>query len=178
MENFSRKGCIKNGMACGFEIMGNYDVHGNEPFYEWSSRSQVNIYSSIIEKVALEKKVDARLIKAIMYMETTHGYYDVPLSWMDQNKSILPMNINVDYWGNTFGTREDLKNPETNIRAGAEMILRIQQNLSPGAPVEKVATLYNNINATVVNEYGVRVKKIYDEQPWLQNDGGDGNKTK
>lgn len=163
----SRKECIKSNMVCGFVVIGNLDVKGAKPFYELPSKSEVNKYSVIIDKVAIEKNVDARLIKAIMYMETTHGYYDAPLSWVDKNKSILPMNINADYWGNTFGSREDLKDPEKNIRAGAEMILRIQANLPPGTPIEKTATLYNNINANAVNEYGARVKKIYDEQPWL-----------
>lgn len=164
----SRKECIQTNQVCEFLIIGNFDVKGDEPWYEWARQSDVKKYSTIIDKVALEKKVDARLIKAIMYMETTHGYYDAPLSWVDKNKSILPMNINADYWGSTFGSREDLKDPEKNIRAGAEMIIRIQANLLPGTPIEKVATLYNNINANVVSEYGARVKKIYDAQPWLK----------
>lgn len=59
--------------------------------------------------MAKEKGVDANLVKAIMYMETTHGYYDAILELFNKNKSILPMNINVDYWGSTFGSREELK---------------------------------------------------------------------
>jgi hypothetical protein len=77
------------------------------------------------------------------------------------------MNINVEYWGNTFGTREELMNPLANIKAGAEMIRRIQKNLLDSA-IEKIATLYNNINATEVNPYGMRVKKIYEEKPWYE----------
>ena len=106
-----------------------------------------------------------------MYMETTHGYYDAPLDLIGKNKSIRPMNINVDFWGSTFGTRDDMKDPEKNIRAGVDMIQRIQANV-PGASIEKLATLYNNINATTVSDYGSRVKKIYDDQPWLPKDGG------
>jgi hypothetical protein len=101
-----------------------------------------------------------------MYMETTHGYYDAPLSWFGKNKSILPMNINVDYWGNTFGDRKTLLNPEANIRAGAEMLFRIQSYLPQGSPVSHVATLYNNINAHQVTEYGARVQKLYEAEPW------------
>ena len=167
-DEISRKTCIENNMVClpSFAVADNSNASGDAPKYEIALFSQVNTYSATIETVAAEKKVDARLIKAIMFMETTHGYYDAPLSWIGQNKSILPMNINVDYWGNTFGTREDMKDPEKNIRAGAEMIARIQANM-PGASIEKIATLYNNINAKTVNDYGMRVKKIYEDQPWV-----------
>jgi hypothetical protein len=37
---------------------------------------------------------------------------------VDKNKSILPMNINTDYWGGTFGDRATLKKPDENIKAG------------------------------------------------------------
>jgi len=60
------------------------------------------------------------------------------------------MNINVEYWGKAFGSGEQLKNPEANIRAGAEMLFRIRNYLPPGSPVPHVATLYNNINAQQV----------------------------
>lgn len=164
----SRKEIIKKGVCSWiFTVADNPNASEAAPWYESAHFSQVNTYSAIIDKVAAEKNVEARLIRAIMFMETTHGYYDGLISWTGTNKSILPMNINVDYWGNTFGTRSELLKPENNIRAGAEMLYRIQANMT-GAPVEKIATLYNNINATVVNDYGMRVKKIYDNQPWDQ----------
>jgi len=52
------------------------------------------------------------------------------------------------------------------IRASAEMIFKIKANM-PGESIEKIATLYNNINAITVNDYGMRVKKIYNDQPWV-----------
>ena len=117
--------------------------------------------------MAKEKGVDPNVVKAIMYMETTHGYYDAILELFNKNKSILPMNINVDYWGSTFGSREELKNPEKNIEAGVEIVDRIKKLLPANASVEEIATLYNNINAKKVSEYGARVKAIYDEKPWV-----------
>lgn len=163
----TRKEIIKKGVCSWiFTVSDNPNAKGDAPMYESEMFSQVNTYSAIIDKVAAEKGIDADLIRAIMYMETTHGYYDGLISWTGYNKSILPMNINVTYWGDTFGTRAELLKPEPNIRAGAEMIYRIQANL-PGGSIEKIATLYNNINAITVNDYGMRVKKIYDEQPWL-----------
>ena len=166
-DELSRKTCIQNNFVCmpSFMVSDNPKASGGAPIYEIAGFAQVNIYSGIIDKVSAERGVDARLVKAIMYMETTHGYYDAPLDWIGKNKSILPMNINVDYWGDVFGTREDMKDPEKNIRAGVEMIDRIKANL-PGASIEAIATLYNNINARSVSNYGMRVKQIYAEQPW------------
>jgi hypothetical protein len=167
-DEINRKTCIQNNFVClpSFVVSDNPNASGDKPGYELARFSQVNTFAATIDKVAAEKKVDARLVKAIMYMETTHGYYDAPLDWIGKNKSILPMNINVEYWGNTFGTREDMKDPEKNIRAGVEMLDRIQANM-PGASIEKIAILYNNINAITVNNYGKRVKQIYDDQPWV-----------
>ncbi len=39
-------------------------------------------------------------------METTHGWYDGPLEWIRANKSIRPMNINVDYWPMMFSEQD------------------------------------------------------------------------
>jgi soluble lytic murein transglycosylase-like protein len=170
-DELSRKTCIQNNMIClNFVVSDNPSASGKEPLLEAARYSQVNIYSAVIDWIAAEKGVDARLVKAIMYMETTHGYYDGLIDWTGKNKSIRPMNINVDYWGNTFGSREDMNDPIKNIRAGVEMLSRIQLNL-PGGSIEKIATLYNNINAIRVSDYGMRVKMIYLEQSWLPNVG-------
>jgi soluble lytic murein transglycosylase-like protein len=169
-DELSRKVCIENGLTCvgNFVVIENPKASGKEPWYEIASFSAVNTYSAIIDKVAAEKNVDARLIRSIMYLETTHGYYDAPLVMGDVNKSILPMNINTYYWRDTFGSREDLKDPEKNIRAGAELLSRIQSNLPANRSIEQIATLYNNLSAVRINDYGMRVRKFYDEQPWLK----------
>ena len=103
-----------------------------------------------------------------MYIETTHGYYDAPLSIFGANKSILPMNVNIAYWGDTFGTRKDLEKPYENIKAGGQILQRIISNLPRDASISQIATLYNNINAKTVSNYGARVQKIYEEKPWIE----------
>ena len=166
MPSLTKKQCIaENLKICKFVVSENLKVNGAEPIYEISAFSEVNRYSSIIENVAAESGVDVRLIRSIMYMETTHGYYDAPLSLLGQNKSILPMNVNVDYWGSIFGDRKTLLNPYNNIKAGAEILKRIIVNLPKGSSIRQIATLYNNINANSVNEYGARVDNIYNSQP-------------
>ena len=109
--------------------------------------------------------VNARLIYGIAYVEEGHGYYDAPLNAIGLNKSIRPMNINTDYWGNAFGTRAQLSNLQFNFNAGAELLSRITANLPADSSVAHVATLYNNINATEVSSYGMRVQAIYDNGP-------------
>ncbi len=164
---FTRKDCIIQGRAdCNFVVATNARADGSAPFYELSAASEVDRHSALIETAATRTGVEARLIRAIMYMETTHGYYDAPLSWVGQNKSILPMNVNAAYWGTTFGSRSDLEKPAENIMAGAEMLKRISANLPPGASVREIATLYNNINATTATDYGARVESIYKSEPW------------
>jgi hypothetical protein len=154
--------------GCRFVVVDDAHASGGEPLYELSGFSTVGLYGALIDRVAMEVGVDARLIRAIMYMETTHGYYDRLVSWANKNNSVLPMNVNVTYWGDVFGSRDDLKDPYKNIRAGAEMLFRIRANLPAGASVAQIATLYNNINAHVVSRYGARVQKIYGQQPWVK----------
>lgn len=167
----TRKQCIiQNQTTCKFVVKANPKASSAEPIYEFSSFSEVNRHSSLIDQASKDLKVDAKLIRAIMYMETTHGYYDAPLSLFGKNKSILPMNVNVDYWGNTFGSREDLEKPAANITAGATILRRIIDNLPPGASIAEIATLYNNINAGTINDYGARVAEIYKKQPWVKAD--------
>ncbi len=168
----TRKECIQANQVCPslFYVSGNENASGKAPWYEMPAASTVDQYGAFIDIAAFEKKISGRLIRAIMFMEETHGYYDAPLNWVGKNKSIRPMNINVDYWGDTFGTREQMQDPLTNIRAGAEMLRRIIQNLPTNSPIEKIATLYNNINAKTVNDYGMRVKAIYEEKPWFEFD--------
>lgn len=120
------KKCIISGGGCNFSISENPKADGSASWYEFDFMSQVEDHASTIDKVAKETGVDARLVRAIMYVETTHGWYDIPLPWFDANKSILPMNINFDYWGeDAFGSRDDLKDSYKNIKAGALMIKSI-----------------------------------------------------
>jgi hypothetical protein len=165
----TRKECLAKDLESReFVVLENPDADGAEPIFEFSAFSDVAEHSALIERVAKEAGVDARLIRAIMYMETTHGYYDAPLELFGENRSILPMNVNVEFWGNTFGDREALNDPYENIKAGAEILKRIASRLPPGASVRQIATLYNNIDAQSVSDYGARVDTIYNEQPWLE----------
>jgi N-acetylglutamate synthase-like GNAT family acetyltransferase len=168
----TRRECLAKDLESReFVVLENPQADGAEPIFEISAFSGVAKHSALIDRVAREADIDPRLIRAIMHMETTHGYYDAPLALIGENKSILPMNVNVEYWGSTFGDREALNDPYENIKAGAEILKRIVSRLPPDASVRQIATLYNNIDAQSVSDYGARVDRIYEEQPWLDGAG-------
>jgi hypothetical protein len=172
----ARKRYILEGRGGNFVVADNPDANDQPPLHELPNKSVVGKYQSLIQEAAEKTGVDARLISAIMFIETTHGWYDQfnPLPDTDwaifsiplHNNSILPMNVNHDYWGNHFGTREQLNDPHQNILAGARMLKAIQDNLPPGTSISKIATLYQDHRARRVSDYGARVAKIYETQPW------------
>ncbi|MDY0872257.1 lysozyme family protein [Dongia rigui] len=162
-----RAACIKANGGCRFEVKDNPDADGDMPFYEASHSPEIAKYDAMIEAAGEEFQVDPDLIRAIMYMETTHGYYDKLRPWIGgENKSILPMNVNVAYWGDFVGDRDGLADPMTNIRAGARMLRAIMNNLPKNAPVSHIASLYNSHRAESVSNYGARVARIFDEKMW------------
>jgi hypothetical protein len=45
-------------------------------------------------------------------------------------------------------------------------MLRRLQRMAPGSGIAEIATLYNNVNADKVSDYGARVAQIYKDKPW------------
>ncbi len=112
----SRKEIIASGRGrTKIQIRDNPRADGSAPIYEVHDFHQVARNDAFIRNSANRHGVDADLVRAIVYVETTHGYYDAVASPFDANKSILPMNINTAYWGSTWGGRESLKNPAANM---------------------------------------------------------------
>lgn len=136
----SRNQCIFNGGGCNFSVADNPNADGGAPWYEISAISPIEDYALTIEMSANAFKVDQKLIGSIIFTETTHGYYDVLISQFDMNKSIAPININVDYWGYVFGKRDYISNRYHNIGAGAKIHSAIKENM-PNASIYQNATL-------------------------------------
>jgi hypothetical protein len=63
-------------------------------------------------------------------------------------------------------TRAELDKPLDNIRAGARMLKNIIGNFQSPTPIDAIARLYNDSNATKVSDYGARVKSVYETRPW------------
>jgi hypothetical protein len=164
-----RKDAIAAGEGGSFSVGPNPNANPNAPWYEHLARSNVRDYAQQIEQVAEEEGIDPNLIRAIMFVETTHGNYGGGGRIADAlgiSKSVLPMNINEQYWGDTFGARAELDKPLYNIRGGARMLKNIIGNFQSLTPIEAIATLYNDSNATRVSDYGARVKSVYNTRPW------------
>ncbi|HVJ36036.1 MAG TPA: hypothetical protein VND94_23225 [Terriglobia bacterium] len=163
----ARKRNILAGSGGRFVVSDNPKANENWPLVEAPEDIKVLQFDRQIEAAAGKTGVDADLIRAIMYMETSHGGYDRTADELGMNKSILPMNVNVTYWGDHFGTREQLHDPYLNVLAGARMLRAIENNVPPGTDIAKIATLYNNHRARYVSDYGARVAKIYRQKLWL-----------
>lgn len=161
-----RRDYVKKGGGAIFPIASNPAVRGEQPIYEIRAFNTVNEHSRYIDAIGFQYRLDPDLLRSIMYMEETHGYYDHLA--LGHQRTILPMNVHSELWGDFVGTRAQLLVPENNIAAGAKILSGIQSNLAPGdRVVPKLATLYNSLGATEVSEYGARVSAIYQAKPWL-----------
>lgn len=149
----------------------NPNASSEKPWYENAEvgKSAVSNYNDAILQAAAKLKFgDIKLVKAIMYMETSHGNYVGLGNLTDAlgiSKSVLPMNINVDFWGDKFGTRAELNTPIGNVAGGIKMLQYIK-SMYPNASISQIATLYNNIHATKISDYGARVQAIYEQEAW------------
>jgi soluble lytic murein transglycosylase-like protein len=119
-----------------------------------------------IQTSAARYNVDPDLVRAIIWMESTHGYYDVLTGLVMKPKTILPMNVYADYWTGFRVSREGLKDPALNIDTGTKILARIQARLTDKS-IAKIATLYGGLAAQQVTEYGKTVEYYYQTKPWL-----------
>jgi hypothetical protein len=158
-----RKTSIVEDTPAIFNIEENPAAIGLEPLFELEMASQVAKWCGAIQMLAMKYEVDPSLAKAIMYMETTHGWYD---KFYPYRKTILPMNLHYKYWRDLGVTKEKLECPFYNIEFGIILLARISRRLKDPTP-RKVATIYNFLGAEKVSEYGARVAKIMRKKPWV-----------
>lgn len=161
----ARKPFVLSGKGSLFWVTPNASANSNAPLNEIPLASGVDKYNGEIEDAAKKERVDPDLIRTIVYVETTHGWYDALA--MGRNDTILPMNVSVENWGKSLGlSRSDLEKPAINIEAGTKILKGIIGNLPDKAPVSVIATLYNVLGAPQVNNYGARAQKIFQIRPW------------
>lgn len=161
----NRRKAILNDDLARFDIKENPYADDRKPWYEDEKESRVKTYENIIDRKSAEYGVDSDLVKAIMHLETTHGWYDEILESGNLNKTIRPMNIHSKLWQRLGYDREHLKTPENNIDAGIKLLKSIQLRV-PQGNIRKFATLYNNLGAKEVSDYGARVDNFYRKKPW------------
>ncbi len=73
--SFRKKSIIENTLA-EFIVEENPNADGKKPWYELSSQEQVTKNEKFISDAAQKYNLDADLVRAIVYMESTHGSYD------------------------------------------------------------------------------------------------------
>ena len=136
-----------------------------DPWYSLESHEQVTENDSLITKAANRNGVDPDLFRAIIWLETTHGWYDKVTGIIKPPKTIRPSNIHVEYWSSLGVSRESLKDPEINLEVGAYILNQITRRIDNPTP-ERIATLYNNLRADKVSDYGKTVGYYYRTKPW------------
>jgi len=65
------------------------------PLHEICSQNTIALYDKIIKIEAFRQDIGPDLIRDIMYIETSHGWYDHFYPW---HNTILPINIHYKYW--------------------------------------------------------------------------------
>lgn len=128
---------------------------------------QVTKNADHINEAARRHNVDPDLVRAVIWMESTRGYYDSATGLVLKPKTILPMNVYADYWTGFKVTREGLQYPAINIDTGTKILARIQARTQDGTTA-KIATLYGNLGAQKVSEYGKTIEYYYKNKPWLK----------
>ena len=165
--NDRRNSIIKNIPAL-FVILDNPSAKANPyPWYYKANQEEVTKNAKEIDNAAQRYGLDKDFVKAIVWTETTHGWYDQYTGLMKAPKSIRPMNVHVEYWKDLGYTRRDLKDPKKNIEAGTQILAGIlKRTINP--TVERVASLYNSLPTDQVTEFGKTVDYFYKIKPWLQ----------
>ncbi len=93
----SRKEAVLYDRQADFNVAPNPNANDAAPLFSSEAFSEVNRYERQIDQEAKKAGIDPDLAKAIVFIETTQGYYDRPFQPFGLNKSIRPMNINADY---------------------------------------------------------------------------------
>lgn len=117
----------------------------------------ISHYNGVLRLAAEIYGVDVNLARAIFLMETSNCYS----SWIDPlRRNRLPMNIHYDNWKELAGSKDYIQNPNNNIEIGVLILKRIQDKLKDPS-IAKIASVFHQIEAMVVNEYGAKAAMLY-----------------
>ncbi|MCI3880808.1 MULTISPECIES: hypothetical protein [Acinetobacter] len=160
----NRKESIIYNIKYQFFVLDRNNKTDEAPLIELGVFEEVTGNKESISNSSKKFNLDENLLKAVVYMESTHGYYDEPLNWVGVNKSIRPSNINVAYWPELV-SRQEANDKQKNLDIGAYMLKLIELRI-PKRSVREISSVYNDINAKSVTDYGMRVNRIYVEKPY------------
>ncbi len=163
-----RRASILNGTPGIIHVRENPVSKGYPfPLYFRASKEEVSKHEKLYEYYANKYNINPDFVKAIAYMESTHGWYDEYTGIIVPPKTIRPMNIYAEWWGIP---EETLKVPEKNIDIGAYLLSEIWSRVEHPTP-EKVATLFNSLSQDSVTDYGKTVAYYMDNKSWLDPKG-------
>jgi hypothetical protein len=134
------------------------------PWYALKDYEEVTANVDRIERLAARYGVDPDIVKAIVWLESTHGYYDRVKG--EKNDTLRPMNIHHGLWAQLGIDRATMKDPEYNIAAGIHIWVALWDRVVDPT-VEKVGSVYNMLGATQVIVYGKTLDQYYRTRPWL-----------
>ena len=136
-----------------------YDAHG-------SASEKISQIDDLIEEISKSKGVDPDLVRAIIYVEVSHGgFYGNYAEMLGVAKSKLPMNIKPGVWGGLVEKGADFSEIAVNLEAGIELIRRIRDRI-PNATPAKIASIYNFTGREKVSDYGARVADVMKHRDW------------
>ena len=171
-----RRESILHNTPAIFVIVENPNANNSKPNVEISAFNPISdgsIYNDIGEKYGL----DPDWLKAIAYMENTHGWYDgFPLAHEIKTlitgspPSYRPMNIQYDTWKPLadqlgFNEWQVQYRVACNVELAALLLKRITVRIQQPS-LAKVASIYNFLGKEKVSDYGARVQEIYDKKLW------------
>lgn len=157
---------IISGASLSIEVKPSPAHAYQNPWYQRPDKEMVTRSDGWIVEESRKAGIDPDFVRAIVWMESTHGWYDafVPES---ERKTILPMNVYVSYWSGLGIKREDMSKTDANIHAGVTILKGLWGRVNSPS-IEKVATLYHDLRDDAVSGYGKTVDYYYRTKPWKQ----------
>ncbi|WP_212526034.1 hypothetical protein [Actibacterium sp. MT2.3-13A] len=164
----ARIACINANRPGMFEVSNYTQADPGPPWHMMPifGRWAVRKYATEIEDAAKQNLIPADALRAIIYLENAHGYYDAGIPFR-LRKSLRPANIYAEKWKEMGISKEDLKDPVVNIRLAAHILHEFWvRTIDPN--FAKVASLYNFSGAEYVSDYGARADRLRKIQPWKE----------
>jgi hypothetical protein len=86
-----------------------------KPWYEMDSVDEVTVNARTSQALAFRYKLDPDFVKAVVWMESTRGWYD---RFSPNNKTIRPMNVHFHLSSQLRTNKANLQNRKLNIATG------------------------------------------------------------
>ncbi len=148
--------------GANLEVADNPSADGSAPWFADLPHGarQVNLYDSDgkINAISSYLEIDSDLVRSIIFVEESQGWYDYYTGKVISPSTIRPMNVHAKLWN--LDCTKLTTNRYYNISAGSLILKSISNNIAPGSGIAHIATLYNSLGASSVTPYGARVQSV------------------